>query len=262
MSEKTFPPSIEKLQKARKNGEVAVSKVLTLAVGVLTAGGAIWWQISSIRAQGIKFEVPEVETAHFFFAQGLLKALQLTLIPLVAAVFGTVVTSLFQTKGLLHFGALQPKLKQMGPLGWWRRGVNGFSDGSLGVVRVVFLLVLLFPVWVHGSSLVQEILRLSAGYGVSWEGSALLFNYLVMGSVIRLGIGVTLLGVCSYGIVKWRFMKKMMMSLHEVKEECREQEGDPHVKAARRHEHEALLMKDLAARVRRAKVIVVERRPV
>jgi flagellar biosynthesis protein FlhB len=88
----------------------------------------------------------------------------------------------------------------------------------------------------------------------------ILFNALLGGGAVRLGIGLIFLGVCAYGIVRWRFMKKMMMSLHEVKEESREQEGDPHVKTVRRHEHEALLMSDLAARVRQAKVIVVDRR--
>ncbi len=260
MSEKTFPPSVQKLQKARKNGEVAVSRVLTLVVGSLTAGLVIWWEVGGVTVQEIQFRVPESDAATFFFVQGLLKVFRLTTVPLIAVVFGTVVCSLFQTRGLLFLGALQPKLQQMGPFGWWRKVVTGFSDSCLGVVRASFLLILLLPVWLHAGSIVQEILRLSAGNGVSWEGSMILFNALLGGGAVRLGIGLIFLGVCAYGIVRWRFMKKMMMSLHEVKEESREQEGDPHVKTVRRHEHEALLMSDLAARVRQAKVIVVDRR--
>ncbi len=261
MSEKTFPPSIEKLNKARKNGEVAVSKVLTLAVGSVAAGVVIWWEITTSVQPILEFGVPVQDSAPFFFAQALLRALNLTLVPLTAGVFGIVGSSLIQTRGLLFLGALKPKFQQMGPLGWWRKGVHGVSDASLGMVRVVFLLILLLPVWLHAGRIVQEILRLSAGYGVSWESFSLLFRSLVMGSLVRLGMAITFLGVCAYGIVRWRYMKKMMMSLHEVKEESREQEGDPHVKAARRHEHESVVMSDLAARVRRAKVIVVDRRP-
>ena len=46
--------------------------------------------------------------------------------------------------------------------------------------------------------------------------------------------------------------------LEKLREEHRQSEGDPHVKAQRRAEHERLLRQDIVARVRRAKVIVVE----
>jgi flagellar biosynthetic protein FlhB len=56
-------------------------------------------------------------------------------------------------------------------------------------------------------------------------------------------------------------MRQHRMSLEEAREEYKEDEGDPHMKSARRHEHEAMILSELARRVRSAKVIVVSRVP-
>ena len=49
------------------------------------------------------------------------------------------------------------------------------------------------------------------------------------------------------------------MSLEELREEYKQEEGDPYVRAARRHEHQMLALGELEKRVRNAKVIVVRR---
>jgi len=51
------------------------------------------------------------------------------------------------------------------------------------------------------------------------------------------------------------------MSLQEMKDEHKEDEGDPHAKAARKHEHKMLLFAEIEKRVRRSKVVVVSRMP-
>lgn len=55
-------------------------------------------------------------------------------------------------------------------------------------------------------------------------------------------------------------MKEHRMTLEEVKEEFKESEGDPHLRAARRHEHQALAMAEIEKRVRNSKVLVIRRR--
>ncbi|MBX7136692.1 MAG: EscU/YscU/HrcU family type III secretion system export apparatus switch protein [Oligoflexia bacterium] len=55
------------------------------------------------------------------------------------------------------------------------------------------------------------------------------------------------------------FLNSLRMSDHELKQEQRENEGDPQQRALRRAQHEALLMQDVVSRVKRSKVIIVER---
>jgi type III secretion protein U len=56
-------------------------------------------------------------------------------------------------------------------------------------------------------------------------------------------------------------MRQQRMSFEEVREEYKENEGDPHLRAARRHEHQALAMAEIEKRVRSSKVLVIRKRP-
>ena len=54
-----------------------------------------------------------------------------------------------------------------------------------------------------------------------------------------------------------KFRKDTMMSLDELKEELKENEGNPEMKSARAQAHQALLYEEIVKRVRHSKVIVV-----
>ena len=56
-------------------------------------------------------------------------------------------------------------------------------------------------------------------------------------------------------------MRQNRMSFEEVKEEYKESEGDPHLRAARRHEHQAMAMSEIEKQVRSSKVLVIRKRP-
>jgi flagellar biosynthesis protein FlhB len=49
------------------------------------------------------------------------------------------------------------------------------------------------------------------------------------------------------------------MSLQELKDEHKDEEGDPHTKASRKHEHKMLLMSEIEKRIKRSKVVVVRK---
>jgi flagellar biosynthetic protein FlhB len=98
-------------------------------------------------------------------------------------------------------------------------------------------------------------------FGLEGQQRATLLGAAVRELVWRIGSLLGLLAAVSYGLARWKFFREHRMSLHELREEHREGEGDPHLKAARKHEHAALVMADLERRVRRSKVIVVRRAP-
>lgn len=55
-------------------------------------------------------------------------------------------------------------------------------------------------------------------------------------------------------------MREHRMSFEEVREEYKESEGDPHFRAARRHEHQVMAMAEIEKQVRNSKVLVIQRR--
>ena len=66
-------------------------------------------------------------------------------------------------------------------------------------------------------------------------------------------------GIADFGLKRRVFYRELSMSYDELKREVRDQEGDPHLKSARFAEHQSFLQQDLVARVRKSKVIIVER---
>ena len=65
-----------------------------------------------------------------------------------------------------------------------------------------------------------------------------------------------ILGGADFLIQKKMFMKKMMMSKEDIKQEYKEQEGDPHVKHQRQHLFEQMMHESVAHNVPQATVIV------
>ena len=77
--------------------------------------------------------------------------------------------------------------------------------------------------------------------------------------VVRGLVLLVAFGVLDYLIHRKRFYSELSMSHEELKREQRDQDGDPFLRMTRRAEHEMLMQQDIVARVRRAKVLVVER---
>ena len=114
----------------------------------------------------------------------------------------------------------------------------------------VGLAPILVEVWQHepavGGITLAETQSLCADYiqAVLMRGAALL----------------VLIAVVAYSIVRWKFFRELRMSLQELKDEFKEDEGDPHARAARKQEHRALLFSEVEKRVKSAKVVIVRRR--
>ena len=148
-----------------------------------------------------------------------------------------------------------PDISRVAPTRYVTRVRGALVDINVGLVRVVLLGL------VTGGPL---------GKYARHAGELMIFSRDRVGDEVRASLfsvslrGVGLLLVCaviSYGWSWWRFIKSHRMSYEELKNEHKESEGDPHFRAARRHEHQALSMAEMERRVRNAKVLVVRRRP-
>jgi type III secretion protein U len=64
------------------------------------------------------------------------------------------------------------------------------------------------------------------------------------------------IAACDYFWQRHLFLKQHKMSKDEVKNEYKEMEGDPHIKAQRKHLHQEMAMNDAAAQVRKSSVLV------
>ena len=158
-------------------------------------------------------------------------------------------TGMAQTKFLLCPSQLIGGFQQYRPGSYLAKIRQGLVDSLMGCVRCACVLFLVAPV-------LLLVGRMTPG-GVL--GSCALFGALIRSVIIRGAVAFTVIAGMAYGISWWKFMRQYRMSLQEMKDEHKEDEGDPHAKAARKQEHKTLLYAEIERRVRRSKVVVVSR---
>ena len=127
---------------------------------------------------------------------------------------------------------------------------------TLGFGRCLLLLGLVFPVLVEAFRSCCALVTSGAGE------STVALKHAIWAEMVRGGGALTVLAMAGYGMARWRFFRQQSMSLEELREEFKQEEGDPHIRAARKHEHEMLVMGEIEKRVRQAKVIIVRKTPV
>jgi flagellar biosynthetic protein FlhB len=185
----------------------------------------------------------------------LLFAAALLLMSIGSVGVASVLACLLQTKGLVTPQQIVPDLSRIQPLGWTRRLREGVVDSALGLVRASVMIALMVPL-VDAYLFKASILFRAPGEWILAEIAGDLF------SAVSRGVGaLVLVGVCAYSLAWRRYLQQHRMSFEELKEECKESEGDPHLRAARRQEHQALAMAEVEKRVRSSKVLVIRRRP-
>ena len=73
---------------------------------------------------------------------------------------------------------------------------------------------------------------------------------------IKIGVALLILAILDYGFQRWKHEQDLKMTNQEVREEMKNLEGDPHIKARRRQVQRQLAMNQLAKAVPKADVVV------
>ena len=255
--EKSHPPTRRRLERARQDGKVYKSQLLTRALvlggvfGLLLGGAQFCWVRGALLLKWHLtdgFVEPLASCREVVLSGLLLVALLLIL--------GAGVASLVEGMQVgisLEFRPLALRLDRLEPFAGFRR--IGSSLRSVVWQLVNLCLALLF---VHGflSHAATTLAALDPfdRIEVGGAGSALL------GTLVYGGVGLTVLvGGIDFLLQRRRFMKEVAMSTEEVRREHRDEEGDPLVRARRRALHEELSRREQVMRIRRSRVVVVER---
>lgn len=255
MSDKPFPPSAKRLARARREGKVVKSRMVSVAVGWIALLLVIsvmfsWVRIGTlIQWLNYKVWVPEVA-----FAQSLRECCISLLVMVAAIAGGGIFAGLAQTRCLFRPMQLTQGFQQYTPGAYLKRVRQSFVDSCVGIVRCTVMGVGLAPILVKVWQLEPSV------GGITPSETQSLFADCIWAIVIRGAVLLMLIATVAYSIVRWKFFRQLRMSLQELKEEYKEDEGDPHTRAARKHEHRAMIFSEIEKRVKSAKVVIVRRR--
>ncbi|ATR22557.1 Flagellar biosynthetic protein flhB [Roseomonas mucosa] len=254
--DRTEAPTPRRLQKAREEGQVAVSREMagfaSLACAVLAASLALPAAgMSMLRSlQALLSRSHAVLPAEAL--SGLGRDALLAVLPVAAAAaLGAVAATLLQTGGLFSAKGLVPQLSRLSPLAGVKRVLGVEGAGQLLRALLKLGLVGLALWWnLDDPTRLRSVMQASPAQLLAVAGEEM--RGLATAAVLAFG----LVALGDFGWERFRHLRRMRMSREDLKEEHKESEGDPHLKARQRQLRQQASRRRMMAAVPRATVVV------
>ncbi|MEO3474519.1 EscU/YscU/HrcU family type III secretion system export apparatus switch protein [Roseomonas sp. CAU 1739] len=253
--DRTEAASSRRLERAREDGQVALSREVVglgaLAGGMLGMMLAVAPGAAMLRGLGGAMarahEIPPIEAAMEMLRLGMMAALPVALLTAAGAVGAT----MLQTRGLVSAKGLAPQVSRLSPASALKR-IFGL-DGAIEFLRTLLKLVLVGAALWHAIGDPAELPRL-----VQLPVAALLAR---LGDAARDLAVAALLAFAGIAAADWLFahqrhLRRLRMSRQDQKEEARESEGDPHIKARQRQLRQRRAKGRMMAAVPKAAVVI------
>lgn len=261
-SEKTEDPSEKKLREAREKGNVAKSQEVN-SWFMLTAATLLILIFSNQMAGKLSLSLQAFfESAHEMPLSGVggITVMETVLyavfgalaLPFLLFIVAALAGNLAQHGFLLQTETIQPKLSKISPLAGFKRlfSLTSLVNFSKSLAKLLIVTVLIAAImWPSRDSL--EVM-------VAMEPSALLphvkwLALKILGAVVAL---YSVVAVLDYAYQRQQWWNKLKMTPQEVKDEYKQQEGDPMVKAKIRQIRMERGRKRMMAAVPEASVVI------
>lgn len=264
--DKTEQPTPKKLEDARKKGQVSKSTDMTQAVLFLTAATVLSFAgpglVDQLKAFMIESFDPKVLAASFNsnllltrIENASIKFLLLSLPLLMALAVAAVAVDFAQIRGLVFTpDALSPKFDKLNPIAGLQ---NILFKPKTYLELIKNLLKFTIVLWLAYSTLMSDLRDLIVSSRLGIEDVAGFAPKLLFGLLFKVGGVFLIFGAADFALQKKLFLKSLMMSKEEIKQEFKDEEGDPHVKSHRKAEYRALLRESAVKQVPQAKAVVV-----
>ena len=261
--DKQFEASQQKLNKARKEGQVVKSKDFSTALalivmfsGIYALAPFIWAQISGLFTL-IYEQIPNAHVEKIGYSYLLFTTLVPTILIigpiLLLAWFMGIMGDLIQVGPLFTMTPLAPKFDKLNPTKYFKNLMSPKTLFELvkNIVKVVILGIVGYMVYMEHFESIIMLAAIDNQFAVLIQ-----FGKLIVDFVIKAGIAFLIIAAADYGVTKWKFLQDQKMSFKEVKDEYKNTEGDPHVKAALRQRRQQLLQKKMMDAVPDADFVV------
>jgi len=262
-SSKTEEPTAKKLEDARKKGDVAKTQdlpqlfSLAAVAGVILMGGG--WLATDMTERLLPFIAhPEAMdlsgTGGVGIAQqATMAAMPALIVVMVAAALAGMAGNLVQ-HGLLFTGEkVKPDFKKVSPLEGFKR-IFG-PDGLVQFIKSFLKIVATGAVtWLVLKPHAHEMQALAAA-----DPAAMLPVTMALTKALFFAV-LSFMLVTAGGDWLWqraRFMKRMRMSREELKDEYKQSDGDPHIKAKRKQMQMEVSRRRMMQNVPNATVVVM-----
>ena len=236
--EKTEAPTEKKRRESREEGQVAFSKELSsaalLAGIVLTLVATSPLILDSFRElmtrifrQMVFADELSINSVYALTGE-ILTTLLPAFTPFIAViVFVAIFASVIQVGVQITFKAISPKFSKLSPLTGIKRL---FSSQSLAefLKSMAKMIIVGFVGYLTYMDKISEL----NGLSVSTPEAILKYNFTVVAEIAgKILLAMVAIAIFDYFYQRWHHEQQMMMTKQEVKEETKQTEGDPQLKA-------------------------------
>lgn len=260
--QRTHEPTQKKLDDARKRGEVAMSPEVrhaTMMTGALIVTG--WVGISAIRHLGMMMtrlwgsaeDYPLDSGGAQNLMTGVARHFALSLLPVFGVLFACAVATIFlQGRFVLSWSRLAPKWSKLNPASGFKRifGMRALVEFAKTLAKFSAIGLVVFMVLKPRMTGFDQLVGFAPGAVGAAAGE---LGYEAIRAVLLL---VMALALFDFVYQRRAFMKRMMMTLQEVKDEHKQSDGDPKIKAKIRQIQMQRSRKRMMAAVPEASVII------
>ncbi len=246
--DKQFDATPQKLDRARKEGQVVKSRDFSMAVSMLVVFAAvfglapfIWEQIVSVFTllyeQIPNAHIEDINYMYIFLVSA--KGILLILFPIFAIAWLVAVLADFMQVGpLVAVAPLMPKLDKLNPTKYFKNlmSIKTLFELFKNIAKVIILGYIGWMVYKDHMENILMLAQVDNNFAVMKE-----FGELITEFIFKACIAFLVIGVADYGVTKWKFLQDQKMSFKEIKDEYKNSEGDPNVKAQLRQRRMQML---------------------
>jgi flagellar biosynthesis protein FlhB len=260
--EKTEQPTPRRMEDAIKRGQFArsaeVQTVFVLGASLIAlkfTGYELWSRLAGAQYSvlGHLHDIPiSLDSLQGYASQGAL-LLTICVAPIVlAAMGGGLLAGGIQSHFQTASEALEAKWERLNPVEGLRRifSIRSFVPTAVALLKLTIIGALTY-------SQAKEIL--GDPIFLSGVDTARIAGFLAEASgalIVRVGLALLLLAAADYAYQSWQSNRDLMMTREEVKEELRNSEGDPQMKARQRRRRTTKTQREMLQEVPKADVIV------
>lgn len=253
----------QKLKRSREQGQVARSQDLSGSVGILVClimlcvmGLTVSAKIAYLFRHffsGVRFE--EVNSSGYFaLITSAIGEYVLLAAPLLISIWLAVFLSTVAQVGLhVSFKPLEFDINKINPMNGMKRliSLRSVITTAIGLTKMTVIAAMTWSMFINNHLItvimkpVSVVTTLNAVGAIAWD------------LCIKIATVMLILSIVDYVYQKWQFLEDQKMSKEEIKQEYKNQEGDPHIKGRLRQAQRSISQKKgMKANVQEADVVV------
>jgi flagellar biosynthetic protein FlhB len=263
--EKTEDATSKKLQDVRKEGNVAKSREVSTAATLLSlyvclraamgfVGGRLLKTFSTFYSLIPRYAEEGVNVQNFsaLLTNGVLNLAIIILPFLLVGFVVAILSNTLQFKFQVTTKPLEPKFSKLNPINGFKRmfSVNTLIELLKSVVKIVMIGYIAYSV------LSEHVEDLYILYDISLEQSILLLYDIILELLLKISILFVAIAAVDLMYQRWKFKEDNKMTKQEVKDEYKNQEGDPKVKGQQRQRMQQASQRRMMAAIPEADVVI------